>query len=83
MPVDAPVRQGSSQSLDPYEDTIGQVPVTLRDPHAVRRDVANLKAALQDPSQAALMSAASPGVIDTFMPTTYYASNRQYLTELG
>jgi 5-methyltetrahydropteroyltriglutamate--homocysteine methyltransferase len=57
-------------------------PVTLRDPVAVRRDVANLKAALA-PGQAAFMSAASPGVIDTFMPTTYYASDRQYLTDLA
>ncbi len=57
-------------------------PVTLRDPAAVRRDVANLKAALA-PGQAAFMSAASPGVIDTFMPTTYYASDRQYLSDLA
>ncbi|MBV9582186.1 MAG: cobalamin-independent methionine synthase II family protein [Chloroflexi bacterium] len=58
-------------------------PVTLRDPAAVRRDVANLQAALGDSNQAAFMTAASPGVIDTFMPTTYYASDRQYLTDLA
>jgi 5-methyltetrahydropteroyltriglutamate--homocysteine methyltransferase len=58
-------------------------PVSLRDPQAVRRDVANLKDALPDSSQAAFMTAASPGVIDTFMPTTYYASDREYLTDLA
>src|SRR5579871_651514 len=35
-------------------------PVTLRDPEAVRRDVANLQAALP-PARSAFMSAASPG----------------------
>src|SRR5438105_3017150 len=55
-------------------------PVTLKDPSAVRRDVANLKAALGDVQPAGVfMTAASPGVIDTFMPTTYYTSDEEYL----
>ena len=29
------------------------------------------------------MSAASPGVIDTFMPTTYYTSHEEYLRALA
>jgi len=59
-------------------------PVELRDPGAVKRDIANLRAALEGVSRKdAFMSAASPGVIDTFMPTTYYASDDEYLSALG
>ena len=55
-------------------------PVTLRDPDGVRRDIANLRAALDGVACTdVFMSAASPGVIDTFMPTTYYASDEEYL----
>jgi 5-methyltetrahydropteroyltriglutamate--homocysteine methyltransferase len=55
-------------------------PVTLKDPSAVRRDIANLKAALAGVEVAdVFMTAASPGVIDTFMPTTYYPSDEEYL----
>ncbi len=58
--------------------------VELRDPNGVRRDIANLKAALEGVSRSdVFMSAASPGVIDTFMPTTYYASDEEYLSALG
>jgi 5-methyltetrahydropteroyltriglutamate--homocysteine methyltransferase len=59
-------------------------PVTLRDANGVRRDIANLKAALEGVQRAdAFMSAASPGVIDTFMPTTFYKSDEEYLSALG
>jgi 5-methyltetrahydropteroyltriglutamate--homocysteine methyltransferase len=59
-------------------------PVTLRDPEAVRRDVAALTAALEGLApHSAFMTAASPGVIDTFMPTTYYPNDRAYLTALA
>jgi 5-methyltetrahydropteroyltriglutamate--homocysteine methyltransferase len=59
-------------------------PVQLRDPAAVRRDIANLRTALQGVSRVdAFMTAASPGVIDTFMPSTYYASDEEYLQALG
>jgi 5-methyltetrahydropteroyltriglutamate--homocysteine methyltransferase len=55
-------------------------PVALRDPSAVRRDIANLRAAVQGvPHTAVFMSSASPGVIDTFMPSTYYATEEEYL----
>ncbi len=55
-------------------------PVALRDPSAVRRDILNLRTAIQGvPHTAIFMSAASPGVIDTFMPSTYYASEEEYL----
>jgi 5-methyltetrahydropteroyltriglutamate--homocysteine methyltransferase len=59
-------------------------PIELRDPSAVRRDIANLRTALDNvPRADVFMSAASPGVIDTFMQTTYYASNEEYLQALG
>jgi 5-methyltetrahydropteroyltriglutamate--homocysteine methyltransferase len=59
-------------------------PVELRDPGAVRRDIANLRTALDSvPRSDVFMSAASPGVIDTFMPTTYYASDEEYLKAIG
>ncbi len=59
-------------------------PVGVRDPDAVRRDVATFKAAAEGlgPKQL-FMTAASPGVIDTFMPSTYYATEREYLEALG
>jgi 5-methyltetrahydropteroyltriglutamate--homocysteine methyltransferase len=59
-------------------------PVELRDSSAVRRDIANLRAAIDGVRRTdVFMTAASPGVIDTFMPTTYYASEDEYLTALG
>jgi 5-methyltetrahydropteroyltriglutamate--homocysteine methyltransferase len=55
-------------------------PVSLRDSAAVRRDIANFKAALEGVSVAdAFMTAASPGVVDTFMPSSYYRSEEEYL----
>ena len=59
-------------------------PVELRDPGAVKRDIANLRAAIEGvPRKDVFMSAASPGVIDTFMPSTYYASDEEYLSAVG
>ena len=59
-------------------------PVELRDPNGVRRDIANLRTAVQGVSHAdVFMTAASPGVIDTFMPSTYYGSDEEYLRALA
>jgi 5-methyltetrahydropteroyltriglutamate--homocysteine methyltransferase len=59
-------------------------PVGLRDASAVRRDLANLRTAVDTVSHAdVFMTAASPGVIDTFMPSTYYATEEEYLQALG
>ncbi|HEY1294845.1 MAG TPA: cobalamin-independent methionine synthase II family protein [Chloroflexota bacterium] len=59
-------------------------PVALRDPARVRHDITNLKTALEEAGHTqAFMSAASPGVIETFMPTTYYPSDRAYLEALA
>jgi 5-methyltetrahydropteroyltriglutamate--homocysteine methyltransferase len=59
-------------------------PVVLTDPSRVRADVVNLRTALRHAKhEQAFMSAASPGVIETFMPTTHYASDRAYLEALA
>jgi 5-methyltetrahydropteroyltriglutamate--homocysteine methyltransferase len=59
-------------------------PVELRDPSYVRQDIDNLRAALgQAGHDQAFMSSASPGVVETFMPTSYYTSDRAYLEAVG
>ncbi|MBV9170494.1 MAG: cobalamin-independent methionine synthase II family protein [Chloroflexi bacterium] len=59
-------------------------PVALKDPGAVRRDIANLKGALQDMNVTdVFMSAASPGVVDTFMPNAYYPSDEEFLRAIA
>src|SRR2546423_14323296 len=54
-------------------------PVSLRDPSAVRRDIATLKEALAGVNHAdAFMTAPSPGQISRFMPTSHYKSDEEY-----
>ena len=68
----------------PIQFPTGNGPVSLRDGDAVRHDVAIFTAAAREAAPAGLfMTAASPGVIDTFMPSTYYATERDYLEALG
>ena len=62
-------------------------PVTLKDPDAVQRDIANFRAALDDLGSArpveAFMTAASPGVIAHFLQNEYYPSHEAYLAALA
>jgi 5-methyltetrahydropteroyltriglutamate--homocysteine methyltransferase len=59
-------------------------PVRYRDRDAVRKDIANLKAALQGVAVAdAFMTAASPGVISRNLENQYYASHEEYLFALA
>ncbi len=59
-------------------------PVSLRDPDAVRTDIANLKNAVRDAEPAdVFMSAASPGLIAAFLANDYYATNEQYVFALA
>jgi 5-methyltetrahydropteroyltriglutamate--homocysteine methyltransferase len=59
-------------------------PVRTRDLSGVERDVANLKDAVSGLSPAGVfMTAASPGVVDTFMPSSFYPDDRAYLRDLG
>ncbi|MGH2927274.1 MAG: epoxyalkane--coenzyme M transferase, partial [Solirubrobacteraceae bacterium] len=57
-------------------------PVALRDPDAVRRDIARLQQALArlaSPPAGAFMTAASPGVIARFFENQHYASEEEYV----
>jgi 5-methyltetrahydropteroyltriglutamate--homocysteine methyltransferase len=59
-------------------------PITYRDKDALRKDIENFKAALQDVSpEEAFMSAASPGVISLFLKNDYYPNHEAYLTALA
>jgi 5-methyltetrahydropteroyltriglutamate--homocysteine methyltransferase len=55
-------------------------PITLRDADAVHKDIANLKASVQHAEPAdVFMTAASPGVIATFLANDYYPTEEEYL----
>ncbi len=59
-------------------------PVSLRDPDAVHKDIANLKSAVKDQEPAdVFMSAASPGVIAAFLANDYYPSDEEYIFALA
>ena len=59
-------------------------PIAWKDRTALEKDIANFKAALEQAKPAdAFMSAASPGVIDMFMPNRYYPSTEEYLFALA
>jgi 5-methyltetrahydropteroyltriglutamate--homocysteine methyltransferase len=59
-------------------------PVRAADSSGVQRDIANLKAALSGLQPAGVfMTAASPGVVDTFMPSTYYPNDTAYLRDVA
>jgi 5-methyltetrahydropteroyltriglutamate--homocysteine methyltransferase len=57
-------------------------PVAYLDTSLVEADIANLRAAGGDATEV-FMSAASPGVIDMFMPNRYYPGTEQYLFALA
>jgi 5-methyltetrahydropteroyltriglutamate--homocysteine methyltransferase len=57
-------------------------PVAYLDTSLVQADIANLRAA-GDGATETFMSAASPGVIDMFMPNRYYPSTEEYLFALA
>jgi 5-methyltetrahydropteroyltriglutamate--homocysteine methyltransferase len=59
-------------------------PVSYRDLDAVRGDIANLQAALEEADvEDAFMSAASPGVIAVFLQNQHYASHEEYVMALA
>jgi 5-methyltetrahydropteroyltriglutamate--homocysteine methyltransferase len=57
-------------------------PVAWKDPDAVQRDIARLRAAAR-PGTALFMTAASPGVIAHFLPNEYYPTREAYLEALA
>lgn len=59
-------------------------PVSLCNPSAVRRDIGTLNAGLEGVDCAGVfMTAASPGQIARFMPSSYYPSEEAYLRALA
>jgi len=59
-------------------------PVSYIGHDAVARDIENLRAALADqPVTETFMTAASPGVIEMFMPNHHYRSDEDYLVALA
>ena len=59
-------------------------PISLRDQDAVYRDIANLKAALQEVQpEGVFMPAASPGAIAQVMQNNYYPTQEAYLYALA
>jgi 5-methyltetrahydropteroyltriglutamate--homocysteine methyltransferase len=59
-------------------------PIAWKDRDAVRRDIENLKAALEDvKAEEIFMTAASPGVVPHFMKDQYYGSEEKYLYALA
>ena len=59
-------------------------PIALRDREAVRTDVANLRAALEDvEAEEVFMSAASPGVIALFFGNQHYPTRDAYLAAIA
>ena len=59
-------------------------PIALRDTEAVHRDIDNLKSSVQDAEPAdVFMTAASPGVIATFLANDYYETQEEYLYALA
>lgn len=59
-------------------------PIALRDTEAVHRDIDNLKSSVQDAEPAdVFITAASPGVIATFLANDYYETQEEYLYALA
>ena len=80
FPEFAPYRTGGGLSLISVPMCNG--PIAWKDFDAVKRDIANLKAAVPDPSDA-FMTAASPGQVARFQGNVYYRSDEEYLWALG
>jgi 5-methyltetrahydropteroyltriglutamate--homocysteine methyltransferase len=58
-------------------------PISLRDPDAVRRDIAALQAAAPAGDGGLFLSAASPGVIAVFFANDYYPTHEAYVTAIA
>ncbi len=59
-------------------------PIACKDREAVQKDIANLKAGMDETrGEDVFMTAASPGVIANFLPNAYYPSDEAYLYALA
>lgn len=67
-----------------YHRPICTGPIAIKDMEPLKRDIANLKAALAAAGvQDGFMNAASPGVVAVFQPNRYYNSYEAYLAALA
>lgn len=88
-PVQFPTNNAAVQLRDPsrVREDIANLQAALKHAHAPGQPAAGpsngVQAATSEAAHAAFMSAASPGVIETFMPTSYYPSDRAYLQALA
>jgi 5-methyltetrahydropteroyltriglutamate--homocysteine methyltransferase len=67
-----------------YKRPVCRGPVRVRDLSGLKRDIANLKAALAAAKiEHGFMNAVSPGTISVFQPNEYYKSHEEYLAALA
>ena len=67
-----------------YKRPVCRGPVRVRDLSGLKRDIANLKAALAAAKiEHGFMNAVSPGTISVFQPNEYYPSHEEYLAALA
>jgi 5-methyltetrahydropteroyltriglutamate--homocysteine methyltransferase len=59
-------------------------PITVQDREALARDIANMRTAVDAARPAgAFLTAASPGVVASFLPNRYYPSHEAYVTAIA
>lgn len=67
-----------------YHRPIARSEIKIKDLEPLKKDIANLKAALEAAgTDEGFMNAASPGVIAVFQPNEYYATHEEYLQALA
>ncbi|MCX6066265.1 MAG: cobalamin-independent methionine synthase II family protein [Chloroflexi bacterium] len=67
-----------------YLRPICRGPITIKDLGPLKKDIANLKAAIElAGAQEGFMNAASPGVVAVFQPNEYYPTHEAYLEALA
>jgi 5-methyltetrahydropteroyltriglutamate--homocysteine methyltransferase len=81
---DFPEYVGTHQSSTSMPQPACTGPIAWKHGDGVQQDIANLKAALRTRQvEEVFMTAASPGVVATFLPNEYYPSHEAYLQALA
>jgi 5-methyltetrahydropteroyltriglutamate--homocysteine methyltransferase len=81
---DFPEFVGTHQSSTSMPQPACTGPIAWKNKDGVQQDIANLKAALRTrQAEEVFMTAASPGVVATFLPNEYYPSHEAYLQALA
>jgi 5-methyltetrahydropteroyltriglutamate--homocysteine methyltransferase len=81
---DFPEYTGTHQSSTSIPQPACTGPIAWKDRQGVQRDIATLKAAVGTQQvEEVFMTAASPGVVATFLPNEYYPSHEAYLRALA